>query len=182
MNFPIKRSIILEGPDGTGKTTLGEHLADTLDIPIFYGGGPPNGDDAIAAACELNVTQTTFPCVQDRVSFISELCYRPVMSPQEVARSSVHVAGYLARALENNPLIVFCMSERGLERATREDYETDEFTMKLRQHMPAIVWRYHQVFSQIAQGYRCLLNYDLTNTTLAEITEQVIDLTTRDYV
>lgn len=178
----LRRAIILEGPDGTGKTTLGKRLGEEFGVPYFYAGGPPAGDKGIRETCELQLKRTASPCVLDRVSFISELCYRAVMDPVFVARSQVSVTRYLALALKNRPIIVFCMAEGGLERATRETYEEDDFTAQLRVHMPAIIARYHRVFAEIANGYRVLLRYDFTETTHDELIENILTMDKRDDI
>lgn len=179
----LGRSIILEGPDGTGKTTLGKKLAEDFGIPYYYAGGPPDRtDEAIAAKCQENIDRTTFVCVQDRVSLISEMCYRGVMDPEFVAQSAVLVSAFLAKALENRPILIFCLADDGLERATTEDFEADDFTKQLHKFFPAITAEYHKVFGLIAAGYRGVLRYDFRQTSYEDLTHQIQLMDMRDMI
>lgn len=70
--------IYLEGPDGCGKTTLGNHLSLTLDLPYHHSGGKQN-DSTIN---ELIDTILKHPrgLIIDRFPPISEFVYSRAMN------------------------------------------------------------------------------------------------------
>ena len=169
----LQHGIILEGPDGTGKTSLGAHLKRKFGVPYYYGGGPPKDDDGIRECCERNLVRITEPSIQDRTTFFSEPIYRRNMDPEFAARSHVDMHSYVKRALDLDPIIVYCCAPNGGERATRESFETDAFTTRLMQVLPKIVSDYDELMREIQwQGFR-LLRYDFTRMTRDEATEMI---------
>ena len=169
----LNHGIILEGPDGTGKTSLGAHLKREFDVPYYYGGGPPKTDAAIIACCERNLERISEPSIQDRTTFFSESIYRPAMEPEFAARCQVDLLAYQRRALELDPIIVFCCAPDGGRRATREEYETDAFTIRLHAVLPQIVSAYEILMREIQWSGARFIRYDFTRMTRDEVTSMI---------
>lgn len=169
----LRHGIILEGPDGTGKTTIGRHLAEVFDVPYHYGGGPPKTDVDIVRCCERNLLRIQEPSVQDRTTFFSESIYRPIMEPEFAARTSVNLLEYQKRALALDPIIVYCCAPDGWKRAKTEDYEEDQFTTRLRAVLPQIVEAYERLMRELQWQNVRFLRYDLTRVTPDELISRV---------
>jgi hypothetical protein len=73
-----KPHVILEGPDGTGKTTLAQHLVDTLGYQYHHEGLPP-GEDMLVYYAHLFLQKIKQgPTVFDRLH-LGEHVYGPIM-------------------------------------------------------------------------------------------------------
>lgn len=68
--------IVLEGPDGTGKTTLGYQLAKDLNAQYYHSGGPKTPKELEDKMNELEIMAESSRCyIVDRVPYISEMVY-----------------------------------------------------------------------------------------------------------
>ena len=68
--------IILEGPDGAGKSTLIEKLAHDFEYPIYRSGGPKDPETMLNVLAEMEIlakAPQTYLC--DRTPWISEIIY-----------------------------------------------------------------------------------------------------------
>lgn len=71
-----KLSIIVEGMDGTGKSTLIKHLAHRYGLTIVESGGPPKDLPDLINWCRLQYAHIKLGgVIMDRVSSISQPCY-----------------------------------------------------------------------------------------------------------
>lgn len=69
--------LIIEGPDGAGKSFTAEFLSSAVNIPIHHSGGPPKStkemfNRALAQTRMDNV-------ILDRVAIISDMVYGPII-------------------------------------------------------------------------------------------------------
>lgn len=119
--------IIIEGPDGAGKTTLANQLRDQTGYMILHRSQPKNEEDKKRMMDEyLQVIKSNKNVILDR-SWYSEMVYGPVMRDDSVI---TYPQMYdLERALaRNGALIIYCTApeqtlwKRCLKRG--EDYIT----------------------------------------------------------
>lgn len=95
-------NVVLEGPDGAGKSTLAALIAGALDMRVQQGSGPPREPGEIEARVVkyLAMTDTIF----DRHPAISQPIYAQLrgetLSPDFTAGA--------VRFYETQPLIVYC--------------------------------------------------------------------------
>lgn len=77
MTSPI---VILEGPDGAGKSTLARQLSDLLEVPVMHLGPPPEGISALDQCLSMIMNNRTqyMGAVMDRFH-IGERIYGPLM-------------------------------------------------------------------------------------------------------
>lgn len=68
-------SIIVEGPDNSGKTTLCQKLRDQLAMPIFHAGGPPATNDIALKLCHEQTEFLKHKVILDRITPISRQIY-----------------------------------------------------------------------------------------------------------
>lgn len=157
----LKRGIILEGPDGTGKSTLGKRLAEYYEVAYYYGGGPPKTQEDITFCCARNRQRILEPSVQDRVTFISENVYRPIMDREFAARlPRGFMHDHLRVGMSLDPIVVYCCAEGGGERATAESYEDDAFLKRLAQCLPRIQEKYRELMTELRQSGAKVVEYD----------------------
>lgn len=103
-----QRIIVVEGPDGSGKTTLINKLQEVLGYPVHHTGGPPADRAAwvhkLMVLWDFKNRAQGGPVILDRLPHISETTYgplydRPLMDPLDV----------LNRDLQDlRPLIIYC--------------------------------------------------------------------------
>lgn len=72
--------IVLEGPDGAGKSTLGNLLSQAFNIPVFHTGGPPQDigefyDKVESVYDAIDSVPYPEPVIFDRLPHISEFAY-----------------------------------------------------------------------------------------------------------
>lgn len=101
--------IIIEGMDNTGKTTLGNSLAQALGIEVKHSTRPTNMEEAFSFSQELvdNINQ---PSVNDRCSIIGELVYGQVLRGKSLFE--VHNWDWVIRLCSVNPLIIYCNPQK----------------------------------------------------------------------
>lgn len=102
--------IIIEGPDGAGKTTLINYLSEKMGIPSKHSGGPSKYPGEVNARTrEFNADPTTL--LYDRHPAISQNIYvQALQNKGEI----VHPAA-IEEFYDLKPFIIYCRNERGLE-------------------------------------------------------------------
>jgi thymidylate kinase len=97
--------IIVDGPDGAGKTTLAEYLSVKFGYPIRHRGKPVTQAEKDAMMAEyLNDIKSGANMVWDR-GFYSEMVYGPVMRDGSYISNAQMIA--LEEALVDSGAIVF---------------------------------------------------------------------------
>jgi energy-coupling factor transporter ATP-binding protein EcfA2 len=97
-------NVILEGPDGGGKSTLAAHLAGALDMRVQGGSGPPKSTQEIVdrANAYLKMTDVVF----DRHPCVSQPIYGAMRGDPPA------ITHELLKAFYDSPqLIIYCRSE-----------------------------------------------------------------------
>jgi hypothetical protein len=75
----MRKSLVLEGPDNSGKSTLARALSAKFKMPIIQAGPPPRRLDHLKTCCEYQVSwMMDRGCIFDRVTPISHQCYHDV--------------------------------------------------------------------------------------------------------
>jgi len=99
----LKRSIIIEGPDGAGKTRLFTLMTETWELKSAgHDGGPPV--DAADSWSRLAMFAAMSPAVRDRCPAISD----PVYSAALNRRTMLSVQDYSKWMREFQPYVIFC--------------------------------------------------------------------------
>lgn len=113
-------NIVLEGPDGAGKSTLAALLAQATGMKAIQGNGPPKSKDEFYYRCirYLGYTNVIF----DRTPFISEAVYAPVFG-----RKSEIDSGLLSDFWATRPFVVYVRpTTRHLASHHKSEHETQE--------------------------------------------------------
>lgn len=138
--------IILEGPDGSGKTTLAEKLHKQTGYMLLHRTQPKTEEDKKRMMEEyVQVIKAGKNCILDR-SWYSEMVYGPVMRDEAII--SYPQMYQLERLLaKHGAIIIYCTSTKETLwkrcKSRGEDYITDVDT-----------------FSKICDGYTTLM-YDV---------------------
>lgn len=102
--------IVVEGPDGSGKTTLIENLRHTSKryFGIARMQGPPNSlDDLLRALNWLgHSSKSSLPIICDRHPLISERIYGPLLRGTDYVEKGIPGNGRILRALVDR--VIYC--------------------------------------------------------------------------
>lgn len=94
--------IILEGPDGGGKTTLAEFLSEHLGLKHIRSEGPQKYPGEIDHRIKRYLDMDTNRLIFDRHPCVSQLAYRMVHD------QDVPDAALINRFYEQDPLFIYC--------------------------------------------------------------------------
>tara|TARA_R110000751_G_scaffold64574_4_gene132626 strand:- start:6229 stop:6750 length:522 start_codon:yes stop_codon:yes gene_type:complete len=141
--------VIIEGPDGSGKTTLIPKLAKDLGYEIYYSGGPKDIRNMIRVLAELEnmaLANETYIC--DRVPWVSEIVYNDSLKRENILPQKVYME-YL-----NLPQkMIYCSlnsSNKMLKKMSRE-YKAH----KPKEHLSAVI-KNHNL---ICENYELIMGY-----------------------
>lgn len=162
--------IILEGPDGCGKTTLLQVLCDVLQLKpaeraSIPGVGVPADRDLTAWVDQDIGTWHTRPCeVHDRYPLISEPIYGSYLRGKPSIRLDGWYRGHLA-TVQRTAFVVFCLPpyRRALENATND------------KQMPGVLDHYQSLYcgyqfaAAVWTGHHYSYNYEHGMTALANV-------------
>ena len=138
--------IVLEGPDGAGKSTLAERLAYKFQWPIVHTGGPLlNREEYFTRVQEkkLRVARNT---IFDRVPMISELVYCMVQDRAPF----IHEWEAMNDLIALRPVVIYCRladAARMLDRiiASPKAHKSPEYLETVKRNHDAIVKKYDAV-------------------------------------
>lgn len=126
-------NIVLEGIDGTGKSTLAHHLKANLHCAVIPSEGPPKYPGEIDDRLKRYASYDGL--IFDRHPAVSQPIYGPMRDPYELLPT-----GHLVQSFyRSNPLIIYC--DPGKKRHTHvrnEAVDTDE-------HLAQIEANYNQL-------------------------------------
>lgn len=138
--------IVVEGPDGAGKSTLATLLQEHFKWPIVHGGGPLSNRLDFLGRVRTKGWNDLFPKILDRVSYISELVYakEPLVSPNELNTWVRNI----------RPVLIFCCLETSEEMVERisdnfKAHKTLEQLEKVKKEHPEITRKYKAVMSPL---------------------------------
>lgn len=121
--------VIVEGPDGAGKTTLIQHLCQKFELPLHKRFSDskqgPLGDMFAKGMEDILTWPTQALSVYDRHPFISQPIYNPIVRKVQDSRFWGPEGRALFHDLVNNSIVIFC--DPGLEHI--EKNLTDEGQM-----------------------------------------------------
>lgn len=116
------KPIILEGPDGAGKSTLRDRLAKDLRRTPVHTGGPTSGREDLEKRMRDMLTHDPSKVIFDRVSPISDSIYRQADGREQV----MNVADQHEFLRQFGPVVIFCRlrsSAEMVEHISREEKE-----------------------------------------------------------
>ncbi len=152
--------IVVEGFDGSGKTTLAKRLSDMLGWPVLHTGGP-TADRTDVARCMLrSVQRAKTRCIQDRITQISEAAYSMLVYPGK--------AGLALAGISKLPRVtmIYCRPRASilitsLNKHDDKEYDTTEHMKHVNENAAQIIATYDSVMSMV-ENYMPVVRYDRT--------------------
>lgn len=151
--------IIVEGVDGSGKTTLASQLASEFNIPVLHSPGPK--EDWLTAVFSFHAANPLQMVIYDRC-YYSEFIYGPVL------REGVRIPSYLVEFADKvwlpriDPLIILCDPSREVVTYTATKERQMEGVLS---NLNVLVDKYREVFltgpNPVASRQR-VARYDFT--------------------
>lgn len=134
----MRKSIVVEGPDGTGKSTLAARLAEDLGFPLCHTGGRSPGQAVLIARCvEIAVKAKEAPTVFDRVPHISDNIYREAFGDSFLLPEAT-----MSFLLGHLPVVlVFCQGAPDMSEDPK-DHKPSELMSRVKEARPAIIRGY----------------------------------------
>lgn len=135
--------IIIEGPDNSGKTTLGAKLQRDLEIPLLHSIRPPKSSDEQQVLQHSYAQLTPKRVILDRVYAISEPIYGPICR----GKSDLGKLGEnaLMDLMSRDYLVIYC---RPLDKVILKNDGRDQMEGVLENH-EAIIRAYDRAFEDL---------------------------------
>lgn len=170
-------TVVLEGPDNSGKTTLAQRLCKVARARYFHPGGAP-ADLQAERACLIDQQQLVDerPVVIDRVTCISQQVYNP--DPELDRVRDRHLA---ILAMNANVFIVYCRPSNehltDVANFTWRPEETEEHRQKIVQRAIEWVERYDRLMQRVA-----CVHYDFKDSSASVVEQALAGALTNDHV
>ncbi len=165
------RPVIVEGPDGSGKSTLVKKLSLDLGLPVHHPGGPPINRDEFLGRVNF-YTHNRDKFVFDRCPHISELVY-----PKATGRLGVLSPSILYSQLELlNPVIIFCRRKNmrdmweAIDR-TNKPHKPKEHLAEVLLQFKNVVDGYDGIFKTLSK--KSYIVYDWAETPYTELLKEI---------
>lgn len=143
--------IIIEGPDNSGKTTLGNRLSKRLNVPLQHSGGPAKGKDEILMRTDNILRERNSICIRDRIPIISEYVYANALGRPSFFTDE-NIMHYLNLLIQMHPVIIFCNPPKEIVLGGNHkfgEHDTPEHHRKVEENKLTIYEMYQSVFSMI---------------------------------
>lgn len=115
-------SIVLEGPDNAGKSTLAKKLHEHFGIPIQHSGGPSKYPGEVNERAEIFNSRNTV-MIYGRHPCVSQNIYVEALSTGGEVIDYKHVE----RFYKNWPLLIYCRSKGNLEGHEQSEHSSLEY-------------------------------------------------------
>ena len=160
------KSIIVEGFDNMGKSTLIKVLREELDMDGYIAGGPPKTQKEARDRCREQMALAPMGIVYDRCTPISDMCYT---FPNENEGLFDHTREYLLKYC----IVIFCSTE--WEESTHEvkEHDTEEHLAFIEENRDAICNRYNELMAAIKEDGAIVLTYDWRNDDVVHLVENI---------
>jgi len=158
----VKRMVIVEGPDGSGKTTLTGQLSEDLGLPVLRhetlsSTEGPTDPAALVKWWRERISKDT-PGIYDRCFFISELMYQMVQRGRPLTVLGPQMADGIHDLWVADPILIFCMTDWETEmpqiqsRANLQDVTLED--------MYKVSWAYWSIFAMYQEMLTTVAHYD----------------------
>lgn len=139
--------IILEGPDLSGKSTIGKKLETLLGMPIYHFGGPPI--DGVDLKNRIEYAPKNY--IYDRHPAISEQVYGTLKGRQSVIPPTI----LTQHLIDNDPLIFYCdpgleYLETKLHCLNTKPHKKEDHVRRVKENYTYIYNKYEEVMTSLS--------------------------------
>lgn len=159
-----KRSIIIEGADATGKSTLASKLGVHYKIHVFHAGPKPTSTHH-AELCMMYQLEwlERSSCIWDRFTGISNICNLPGLS-----RDSAKMHAHYTKKVINCAAVIICTAEN-LDAHNGENYESEEDLKRVKIEHETVSNNYKRMAHDLPR----VIRYDFKIRTLKSLIEEL---------
>ena len=144
----MRRTIVLEGPDGAGKSTLAATLSLATGRPVLHTGGPNYTLEGLQAKLTQIETEALDNPIFDRVCHISQFIYEgPPINDQEHLMTQDEMTERMVNTY--NPIVIYCRLQSVEDMLVSittnwKPHKPPEYLEKVKVGFPTIVRRYDE--------------------------------------
>lgn len=157
-------SIIVEGPDGAGKSTLAESLGSATGLPVIHGGGPPKTEtEARNRAREPLINQAVY----DRNVVVSEQVYGALRKGWILLETEIDAL--VINMIHSNVAFIYCRPKDPFltvklkeNLKIKKPWKSDQHCADVEANYKLVLSLYDQVFNKIRSMGAVILSYDWT--------------------
>ncbi len=165
MRRAIRPCVHVEGPDGSGKSTLVPELARILSLDAVPTDDPPRSWNECLGRIERRIEPGL---VCDRSSgLVSELVYGPVLRGRAIVDEEV--VWSVVRSLIHAVVFVYCRPPRDAIRPTFRDSEDPEHVRGVLERSEALGNRYDEVMSRMSRMGARVVCHDWTSQSVSSL-------------
>jgi GTPase SAR1 family protein len=172
--------IIVEGPDGSGKSTLVKKLKEWNNlVEIDRGdrdklGTDPKQTDILWFNLAMATWGGNAPRIADRL-YVSELVYGPLWRDENVFEKQDHTIEYIIRGLQIP--VIFCLPEYDVVRdnVNNSEHQLDRVSETLRDVYLSYEYQYHRLRRQGVHA----VHYDYTDK---HVREAKVSTVVKEYI
>lgn len=167
--------IILEGPDGAGKSTLITKLASDFGYQIYRSGGPKDADNMKRVVKEMTSLAldktTTYLC--DRAPWVSELIYSKALGRQPVMPFE-----FFAPCFDLPQRVIYCNLNDSVSMLTNmsreyKAHKPAEHTALVVKNYKFICNLYDELIDEMESTGMDIFGYDWINGSYEELTQWI---------
>ena len=173
MRNTLDKTIIIEGPDGAGKTYLGTFLKKELKRELHHTGGP---SEAINIKLQALMVMNSKTIIFDRCPVISELIYGEVLRGKSLI--SKKEANNYFTWIKLKTIIIFCRPPietitgvNWLEKPHKSAKHIEQVTDKILK----IIYAYDEIIKKLRQKNLIVINFDRTIQSIELFKERILD-------
>jgi hypothetical protein len=138
--------VIIEGPDGSGKSTLIEKLAELSGYPTRHKGGPPKSNEEAMQRME-DLYNEDYGKICDRCVVISEPIYGHILRRHSHVTPRNFKEG-IERLRQQNWAFVFCIAEHDPDTG-HKDWKPSDHMSAIEANLPAIRLMYRNTLNEM---------------------------------
>lgn len=162
------KSIIVEGFDCMGKSTLIDKLSEAFPLKVYQAGGPPRNKEHAIQCCRDQLGRSNYGTIFDRVTPISNACYADKLDDTTYRTALT--------ALCKTCIVIYCKTTWVNDDHVIKDHDTPEHIEYINRNRVDICKRYDTLMKCISKR-TAVLYHDWRKDDVLRLMEHVQDLT-----
>jgi Cdc6-like AAA superfamily ATPase len=160
----MKTNLMVEGADGSGKSTIAKKLAEKLNLTVYHAGGPI--ETVVELHERINNQLTQNYRIVDRCSVFSEPVYGMCLRGKSLldARNFDH---YVKKMVKDGWTVVWCMGDGDIKPG--KEWKSEEHMQGVRENQRNIRRSYNIVMDRALRLGLQIITWDWTDYTLKEL-------------